>query len=71
MSLDKYLQISWRKVGVLVVAGFISILLHNLWYAVFGFEEAVFFIIVVILIPIYFVVVVLYSLIKLVGGKKK
>lgn len=55
-NLDKYLRLTWRKIWILVVGGFVSILLHNLFYAIFGFEEAVFFIITVILIPIYFVI---------------
>ncbi|MFH1608275.1 MAG: hypothetical protein ABIA78_04025 [archaeon] len=63
-NLDKYLLLSWRKIWIIVVGGFVSILLHNVFYAVFGFEEPVFFSIVVFVLPIYFVVSVGYSLIK-------
>ena len=55
---------SWRKIWILVVGGFVSILLHNFISALFGFEEAVFFIIVVFGIPIYFLIMTVYSLIK-------
>ena len=64
MKLDKYLLISWRKLWIIVVGGFVSILLHNFWYAIFGFEEAFFFILVIFVIPIYFVVSVFYSIIR-------
>ena len=61
---DKYLKLSWKKVWIVVVGGFVSILLHNLISAIFGFEEAVFFIIVILVIPIYFLVMIVYSLVK-------
>jgi hypothetical protein len=63
-KLDKYLLLSWRKLWILVVAGFISIIIHNLFYAIFGFEEAVFFIIVVFILPLYFLAVFIYTLIQ-------
>lgn len=61
---DKYFKLSWRKVWIVVVGGFVAILLHNLFYALFGFEELVFFIIVIFLIPIYVIIAVVYSLVK-------
>jgi len=70
-KLDKWLLISWRKLWIIVVAGFVSIILHNLIYALFKVEEAFFFIIVVFLLPIYFTVSVIYSIRKkLKGGEK-
>jgi hypothetical protein len=63
-KLDKYFLLTWRKLWILVVGGFISILLHNFWYAIFGFEEAVFLVLVALIIPVYFLVLVVYSLIK-------
>jgi hypothetical protein len=48
----------------MVVGGFVSITLHNFWYAIFGFEEAVFLLIVTIGIPVYFITLVIYTLIK-------
>ncbi len=54
--------LSWRKLWILVVAGFVSILLHNLISGLSGFEEPVFFIIVVFVIPIYFIIIVIYTI---------
>ena len=71
MNLDKYFLLSWRKVWIIVVGGFVSILLHNLFYAIFGVEEVVFFIIVVFVIPIYVLIAVVYSLVKLIRRKLK
>ena len=56
---------------ILVVGGFVSIMLHNLIDALFGFEEALFFIIVVFVIPIYFLISVIYSLINYFKKNKK
>ncbi|MBR9701854.1 hypothetical protein GOV13_02940 [Candidatus Pacearchaeota archaeon] len=62
---DKYFKLTWRKAWIVVIGGFASILLHNLFYALFGFEEAVFLIIVAIIIPLYVIISIIYSLIKL------
>lgn len=61
---DKYFLLSWRKIWMFVVGGFLGIILHNLISALLGTEEPVFFIIVVILIPIYFLINLVYTLIK-------
>jgi len=55
---------------VAVVGGFVSILLHNAFYAVFGFEEPVFLIIAAFVVPVYIIISVVYSLI-LWGLRKK
>ena len=61
---------SWRKLWIIVVGGFVSIILHNAIYGIFGVEEAFFFIIVIFVIPIYFVVMVIYSIIYKLMKKK-
>lgn len=66
---DKYLLLSWRKLWIIVVSGFLAISIHNFFYAIFGFEEAVFFIYVVIVLPIYFLILVFYTLIKKIKDK--
>ena len=66
---DKYFLLSWRKVWIVVVGGFVSILLHNLIFAFLGFEEAVFFIIVIFILPIYVLLVLIYSLVKWIRKK--
>jgi len=63
-KLDKYFLLSWRKTWIIVVGGFISILLHNFISAILGFEEAVFFILVIFVLPIYVLIAIVYSLIK-------
>ena len=60
--LKEIFLLSWKKVGLVVIAGFASILLHNLFYALFGIEDVVFFSIAVIVLPVYFVVTVVYSI---------
>jgi len=55
--------ISWRKLWIIVVGGFVSILLHNIISALLNVEEAFFFILVIFVIPIYFLVMVVYSIV--------
>jgi hypothetical protein len=70
MKFDKLFLLSWKKVWIMVVGGFVSIMLHNFWYAIFGFEEAVFFIIVIFIIPSYFIISVIYTIIKKLRKRK-
>ncbi len=58
-----FFQISWKKVWIVIVAAFLSIILHNLISAIFGSEEAVFFTLT-FLILLYFLVSVIYSVIR-------
>ena len=69
-NFDKWFLLSWRKAWIIVVVGFVSIVLHNFWYPIFGFEEAVFFILVVLVIPAYFIITVVYTLIRKLKKKK-
>ncbi|MCK5449538.1 hypothetical protein KAI32_01610 [Candidatus Pacearchaeota archaeon] len=62
--------ISWRKLWIIVVTGFVSILLHNAIFGLFDIEEAFFFIIVVFVIPIYFLIMVVYSIVYKLMKKK-
>jgi len=52
MKLKDLFLFSWKKLWIVVVAGFVSILLHNLISGLLGVEEAFFFIIVVFVMPI-------------------
>ena len=61
---------SWKKLWIIVVAGFISIIFHNAISSLFNVEEAFFFIIVIFVIPIYFVIMIIYSIIYKLMGKK-
>jgi len=61
MKVNKFFLLSWRKLWILVVSGFFSIILHNLISGLLKVEEAFFFIIVVFIIPIYFLISVLFT----------
>jgi membrane protein DedA with SNARE-associated domain len=72
---DKWFLLSWKKFFGIVIAWFLAVFLHNAVYALgiyFGGEnfwgpngdEAFFFIIALIVIPIYFLISVVYTLIK-------
>jgi len=57
--------LSWKKMWIIVVAGFISIVLHNLISGLTGIEEPVFFTIVVFILPLYLLISIIYSIIHL------
>ena len=62
--------LSWKKLWIIVVAGFASIVLHNLISALIGGEEVFFFMIAVFIIPIYFLIAVLFSVLSFVKKRK-
>jgi hypothetical protein len=70
LNTEKLLKLTWKKVWILIIIGFLSILLHNLIYALTGIEEAFFFIIVVFLVPLYFIISLIYSLIAYFVNRK-
>ncbi len=65
-----FFLLSWKKLWVIVVAGFASIILHNLIGGLMGIEEAFFFIIVVFIIPIYTLIAILFTVISFFKKKK-
>lgn len=76
-KLDKWFMLSWKKLWFIVISGFISVVIHNFGSALltyllgYEFEEPVFFIYVVIVLPIYFFVSLIYSLFKIIKKDKK
>ena len=75
---DKYFLLSWKKAWIIIVSWFVVVMLHNLFYGLFksyfdstGGDEPVFFIIAIIIIPIYVLIVIVYSLVKLIKGRLK
>jgi len=62
MKGKKFFLLSWKKLWIIVVAGFTSIILHNLISGLMGIEEAFFFIIVVFIIPVYTLIAIFFSL---------
>jgi hypothetical protein len=70
---DKLFLLTWKKVFLGVIAWFVAVILHNLVYAfIVGVlkieivDEPFFFIIAVLVIPLYFLISIVYTLIKLV-----
>jgi membrane protein DedA with SNARE-associated domain len=74
-NFDKFFLLNWRKIFIGIIAWFLAVFLHNAVYAFgiyFGGEnfwgpngdEAFFFIIALIVIPVYFLISVIYTLIK-------
>jgi hypothetical protein len=65
-SLEKLFSFSWKKLWIIVVSWFVSVILHNIVSGLFGIEEAFFFIIAIFIIPIYVVIFIVYNLIRLI-----
>ena len=75
-KIDKYLLLSWRKGWIIVVSWFAAVILHNVIYGVIKYfnqaflgDEAFFFIIAIIVIPLYVIISIIYSLGRLVQRK--
>ena len=62
MSLEKYLLLGMKKLGIIIFAFVVAVLLHNFISAGIGAEEPVFFFIAVLVIPLYFLIAVLYTI---------
>ena len=63
-NFDKYFLLSWKKLLAIVIIWFATVLLHNFWYFLFNFEEAIFFILAVIIIPLYTLISMVYTTFK-------
>ena len=70
MKIKNLFLLSWKKLWIVVVGGFVSIVLHNLISGLFEIEEAFFFILVIFVLPIYLVVATIYSLVYRIKDKK-
>lgn len=71
MKWDNALKLSWKRFGITILSWILCVILHNAIYALFGFEEALFFIIAVIIIPIYIIVSLIYTIIKKIRSSNK
>ena len=78
MNLEKYLLLNLKKLGMIVGAFILAVLLHNLIYALFysyysrtGGDEPVFFLIATVVIPVYFLIAVGYTIFHHVKRIKK
>ena len=70
MKINNLFLLSWKKLWIVVVSGFVSIVLHNLISGLLGVEEALFFIIVIFVIPAYTLTAVLVTLVSFLRKKK-
>ncbi len=73
---DKWFLLTWRKMLILVVGWFLAVILHNLFYALSEISgknleigEVFFFLIAIIVIPIYFLIFFIYTTIKMIKDK--
>lgn len=69
MNLEKYFLLNWKKIITIIIAWILAVILHNAVYAIFNIEEAVFFLLAVIVIPLYFIISVVYTIINKVKKK--
>ena len=67
---DKLFLLSWKKLVLIPAAWFACVLLHNVIYSLFrpffepGGDEPFFFLLAVVVIPLYTVVCLVYSLVQ-------
>jgi len=71
MNSKRLFLLSWKKGWIIVVSGFVGIILHNLISALIKGEEAVFFILVIFVLPLYILIAIIYSLIYLIRNRSK
>jgi len=71
MKIKNLFLLSWKKLWIVVVGGFVSIILHNLISGLVGVEEVFFFILVVFVLPVYILIAAIYSLICKIKDKNK
>ena len=64
MKIKNLFILSWKKLAVVFVVEVLAIILHNMVFAAFGVEDAIFFILAIFVIPIYLVLAVLFTLLR-------
>lgn len=67
---DKALQLTWKKLWIIIISAFLLVILHNAVYAIWNFEEGIFFILFFLVI-LYFIIALIYSLVKFIFNKLK
>ena len=73
---DKWFLLTWKKILIIIVGWFLAVILHNLFYALsemsgknLAIGEVFFFLIAVIVIPIYVLISFVYTAIKMIKDK--
>lgn len=69
MKGKNFFLLSWKKLWIIVIAGFISIILHNLISGAMGTEEAFFFTVVVFIIPVYTLIAIVFTILSIIKNK--
>ena len=75
MNWKKFFLLSWKKIAILLGIWIMAVFFHNMISSFFieflriDFEEPVFFVIAVILIPVYFIISFIYTIFKKVKKK--
>jgi hypothetical protein len=62
MNLEKYFLLDIKKLGIIVLSFIGALVLHNLIYGWFKVEEPFFFILAIIVVPVYFLIAVSYTI---------
>jgi hypothetical protein len=70
-KIERYFLLSGKKLAYAFVAWIVAIILHNLVSALLGIEEPVFFLIAVVIIPLYFLISLVYTLNKTIKDKTR
>ena len=61
INLEKILNLNLRRLAFIAVIWMICVVLHNIISGLLNIEEPVFFILAVIVIPIYLIISLIYS----------
>ena len=69
-NLKNLFALDLKRFLIIIGIWILSVILHNLIYALFGVEEAFFFIMAVFVIPLYFIIAFIHSIIKMINKKK-
>jgi len=75
MNLKKIFLLSWKRTAILIIIWMVAVFFHNIISSFFieilnlDFEEPVFFLIAIIIIPVYFIISFIYTLFKRVKKK--
>ena len=60
--LERFFYLDLKKFFAVLVLWFLSLILHNLVFEFYGIEEPVFFLIAVVILPIYIIKSIIYTL---------
>lgn len=60
--LDAFFLLNWKKSISIIGLWVLSVVAHNMVYGLSGFEEPVFFLIAVLVIPAYLIASIIYTL---------